>query len=171
MEEKGFIGYEYTTVVTKREMESFYMDYYPSFGWIYDSRLPSVKGFGWIQLKFKRNRRIENKTEIKKLQRQFEKTLKQIESLELKKYVKASIVAYTIGIVGTGFMAGSVFSIVAENVVLCAILGVIAFIGWGLPYFLYKNIFNDAKEKIDPEIDEKYDEINETCKKASTLIS
>jgi len=168
MEEK-FVGYEYTEVEVKRELESFYMDYYPSFGWEFDSRTPSLKSIIDIKLKFKRNREIKNKTEVMKQQRQFEKTIKEIQKLEMSKVIKASAVAYVVGIIGTAFMAGAVFSVLASNIVLCVVLGIIGCIGWVIPYWLFKNISKKMTENVEPEIDGKYDEINEICKKATDL--
>lgn len=169
MNENEFVGYEYTTVVAKRELESFYMDYYPSFGWEFDNRTPSIKGFNWIQLKFKRNRRIEKKTELMKLQRQFESSIEQIQKLEMSKVLKASTVAYIVGIIGTAFMAGSVFSVVGGAIVPCIILGAVGFIGWAASYVSYRNISKNMTDKIEPLIDKKYDEINEICKSAASF--
>jgi len=171
MGETEFIGYEYVEISAKRELESFYLDYYPNFGWQFENRALSVKGLPYIQLKFKRNRKIKNKTELNKLQRQFEKILAEIRKLEFSKVLKASTVAYIVGIVGTGFMAGSVFSVVGGNIPLCAILGVIAFIGWSLPYLFYKNISKNMTEQVAPVIDTKYDEINDICEKALKLFN
>ena len=169
MENIGFIGYEYVEISAKREIESFYLDYYPSFGWQFENRTLSIKGLNYIQLKFKRNRKINNKIELNKLQKQFEKVLEEIKKLEFSKILKASTIAYIVGVIGTAFMAGSVFSIVAENVLLCAILGVIAFVGWSIPYLFYKNISEKMTEQVEPLIEEKYDKINDICEKALKL--
>lgn len=46
------------------------------------------------------------------------------------------------GMVGTAFMAGATFAVTAREpmIWLCIVLAVPGFIGWVLPYFLYKKL-------------------------------
>lgn len=44
------------------------------------------------------------------------------------------------------------------------------FLGWGLPYFLYRMGVRKQTEKMTPLIEEKYDEIYEICEKGSKLL-
>ena len=69
-------------------------------------------------MKFKRDRKVRNKAELTRLQRQFDSCVSEIESLERSKYLRASVFAYIIGVVGTAFMAGSVFAYLADMLVL-----------------------------------------------------
>ncbi len=106
----GFIGYEYMEVAADRQMEAVYADSYPSFGWRLDACTPCVQGLTRVTMKFKRDRKIRNKAELTRLQRQFESGAAEIAALEKSKTLGASAAAFLIGIVGTAFMAGSVFS-------------------------------------------------------------
>lgn len=44
------------------------------------------------------------------------------------------------------------------------------FLGWILPYFLYKKIVRNQTEKLTPMIEAKYDEIYEICEKGNKLL-
>lgn len=69
---KNFIGYEYKEVTATSAMEDVFADGYPNFGWVLDGIVPSALGFSTVNLKFKRDRKIRNKAELSRLQRQFE---------------------------------------------------------------------------------------------------
>lgn len=166
----NFIGYEYKDVTVKCDMEALYADSYRNFGWILDGSTSAIQGINSVNLKFKRDRKIRNKVELTRLQRQFESCAKEIERLENSKSIGASITAYTIGIVGTVFMAGSVFSHLAGMLLLSIILAVPGFLGWILPYFCYVKIRNHKTEQINPLIDKQYDMIYKICQKANALL-
>ncbi|MDR3894493.1 MAG: hypothetical protein Q3Y17_17860 [Blautia sp.] len=80
------------------------------------------------------------------------------------------MIAYSVGSVGTVFMAGSVFSITADKLVPCIILAIPAFIGWVLPYLLYRGIIKKKTVQVTPLIDQKYDELYAVCEKANGLL-
>lgn len=166
----NFVGYEYKDVSVKRDMEALYTDSYQNFGWVLDGTSSSVKGIGSVNMKFKRDRKIRNKSELTRLQRQFECSAKEIEALENSKALGASSVAYTVGIVGTAFMAGSVFSYIGGMMLLSIILAIPAFVGWIIPYFCYTHILKGKTEKVTPYIEKQYDIIYEVCKKANLLL-
>lgn len=173
MRENSFIGYEYQDVTVKRSMASMIVDGYENFGWEVDSTGETVDNLTTVDkmvIKFKRDRKIRNKAELTRLQRNFDACMKDIESMENSKYLKSSAVAYGIGIIGTAFMAGSVFCITANMILPCIILAIPAFIGWVLPYFLYTSILKKKIIQITPLIDQKYDEIYTVCEKANALL-
>jgi hypothetical protein len=122
-------------------------------------------------MKFKRDRKIHNKAELTRLQRQFESCASEIERLEASKSIGASVFAYSTGIVGTAFIAGSVFSYLAGMVPLMIVLAVPGFIGWIVPYFGYLRIQKKKIEQVTPLIDQKYDEIYDVCEKANGLLN
>jgi len=171
-QKSNFIAYEYKDVTVRRDMEALYADSLPSFGWKLEGTSPALS-ISTVNLKFKRNRRITNKAELTRLQREFENHMSEIEKLEDSKMIAPSAVAYGIGIVGAAFMAGSVFAITAATplIPLCIILAVPGFIGWILPYFLFKKIKQSKTEKVSPLIDRQYDAIYETCEKANRLAN
>ena len=168
---RDFVGYEYKDVTVKRDLESVYIDGYTNFGWTLEDTSVPLQNIGSITLKMKRDRKMRNKAELVRLQRQFESCLSEIEKLELSKSLGASVVAYIIGIVGAALMAGAVFSYLAGMVPLMIILALPAFAGWTVPYFLYMKLQRKKTDEVTPLIDKKYDEIYEVCEKANGLLA
>lgn len=165
-----FIGYEYREINIDRSLESMYVDGYENFGWTLENISHPTIGTNTVAMKFKRDRKIRNKAELTRLQRQFDSCVNEISSMEKSKSNSASIIAYSVGLIGTAFMAGSTFAVVAEHIILCIILAVPAFIGWILPYFLYKSTYAKKALKVTPLIESKYDEIYEVCERANSLL-
>lgn len=169
--DNNFVGYEYKDVTVKRNMESVYADGYSNFGWSLEGTSTPIQNVGSVTIKFKRDRKIRNKAELGRLQRQFDSCVAEIERLEFSKIVGASAAAYSIGLIGTAFMAGSVFAYLANMLPLSVILAIPGFAGWIIPYFSYRSISRKKIDKVAPLIDQKYDEIYEVCEKASGLVN
>lgn len=66
-----------------------------------------------MTLRLKRDRKIVNKTELTRLQRNFEACVREIQSLENSKTSKATIWALAAGVIGTAFIACSTFAVTA----------------------------------------------------------
>lgn len=169
--EKHFVGYEYKDITVKRSMEPVYADGYVHFGWSLEGITTPVQNVGAVTLKFKRDRKIRNKAELTRLQRQFDACATDIETLERSKVIAASAVAYVIGVIGTAFMAGSVFAYIHDLLPLSIILAVPGFAGWIAPYLCYCSISKKKTNRVTPLIDQKYDEIYEVCEKANGLLA
>lgn len=175
MEEKNrntFIGYEYKELTVSVELASLYLDCYESFGWNQDENFPTKTGVQTVTLRLKRDRKIVNKVELTRLQRNFEACIREIEQLEQSKTTAAKIWAMTVGIIGTAFIAGSVFAVTHEPPVvwLCILLAIPGFLGWILPYFLYRGRKEKQIQKVQPLIEAKQDEIYEVCEKGHSLL-
>lgn len=169
---ENFIAYEYKELNVKEELASFYLDCYENFGWQQDEKFPPQKNGDHMQLKLKRNRKIVNKMELTRLQRHFEASMDEIAELEKSKTNQATMTSITIGILGTAFMAGSVFAMTADPPIiwLCILLAIPAFAGWIAPYFVYNKVKKEKIKKITPYIETKYDEIYEICEKGHALL-
>ena len=88
-----------------------------------------------------------------------------------KKKSKGSVVEYTLGIIGTGLVAGSVFSFLAGFTVAMILLAVPGFVAWSTAYFAYLKLLEKTADEINPIINEKYDEIYDIGKKAYLLLA
>lgn len=168
---KNFVGYEYKEIIAESSRVSFLLDGYECFGWELDENIePSYQKNAVLHLK--RNRKIINKTELTRLQRNFEACVKEIEALEKSKTSAATMYALIVAIIGTAFMAGSTFAVTAQphHIILSILLAVPGFIGWIIPYFLYRKVAGKQTEKIVPLIEQKYDEIYEICEKGNKLL-
>lgn len=169
--QKSFVGYEYKEIAADGSMTSLLLDGYESFGWELDENF-TIDSRGGKVIRLKRNRKILNKMELTRLQRNFEACVNEIQTMEKNKTSKATVYALVCGIIGTAFMAGSTFAVTAQSphIVLCIILAVPGLIGWILPYLLYKKTVGKETEKMTLLIEEKYDEIYEICEKGNKLL-
>lgn len=165
-----FKGYEYKDVTVKKTMQSLYADSLSNFGWSEEGTSEAPAKIDSIIMKFKRNRKIRNKAELTRLERHFESCISEIESLEQSKKTMAVIVAGIVGVIGTAFMAGSVFAVTGGNIPLCIILAIPGFIGWIIPYFIFQKISSRKTKEVNPLIDQKYDELYDVCEKANSLL-
>lgn len=176
---REFVAYEYKEICVDRNRLSFMLDGYENFGWKVDGNINGSTDTGRNPhfqnkrtLHLKRNRKIVNKMELTRLQRNFEACVNEIEALEKAKTSKATMYALAVGLVGTAFMAGATFAVTAEppHIILCIILALPGFIGWALPYFIYKKVAAKQTEKMNRLIEEKYDEIYSICEKGNRLL-
>lgn len=178
MEEQGknFIGYEYKEIVAEIGQASFLLDGYECFGWKLDEKLAENRDNPAYQkktvLRLKRNRKIINKMELTRLQRNFEACANEIQSLEKAKTSKATIWALIIAFIGTAFMAGATFAVTAPqpHYILMTMLALPGILGWIFPYFIYRRIVVKQTEKMNVLIEIKYDEIYEICEKGNKLL-
>ena len=169
---REFTSFEYKEIQVPEDKASFYLDCYENFGWTVDDKFPLQRTGEKMQIKMKRNRKIVNKVELTRLQRNFEASMDEIDSLEASKTNAATALSIATGVIGTGFMAGSVFAVTHEPPViwLCILLAIPAFIGWITPYFLYRSIEAKRSAQIQPMIEAKQDEIYELCEKGHNLL-
>lgn len=176
---KEFVAYDYKEICTDRDKVSFMLDGYENFGWeadgnVYDSteavHNPHHQKKAILHLK--RNRRIINKTELTRLQRNFEACVNEIELLERSKTSKATSYALALGVVGTAFMAGATFAVTAQqpHIILCILLAIPGFIGWIFPFFVYKKVVREQTKKVKVLIEQKYDEVYSICEKGNKLL-
>ena len=171
-EQKDFVGYEYKEITGPDSRVSQYLDCYECFGWQADGNLPAGSRMGQTTIRMKRDRKIVNKMELTRLQRHFEACAKEIQTLEKSKTFAASIWALVVGIIGTAFMAGATFAVTHAPPLslLCILLAVPGFLGWILPYFLYRRIAAGQARKLQPVIEAKEEEIYAICEKGHSLL-
>ncbi|MBQ8640021.1 MAG: hypothetical protein IJ468_12715 [Lachnospiraceae bacterium] len=175
---KNFVAYEYKEVIASNSNASMMLDVYECFGWEVDGNMPGgmetsgIPHVPKVYIRLKRDRRIVNKMELTRLQRNFEACMKEIETLERNKNSMATMYALIVGLIGTVFMAGSVFAVTAQppHIGLCILLAIPAFLGWLFPPFLYAKLVEKERLRITPLIEAKYDEIYELCEKGSKLL-
>lgn len=177
---KEFVGYEYKEVIADKSRVPLLLDGYENFGWEADGNIYEYYGESKnpqrqnkVILRLKRNRKIVNKMELTRLQRNFESCVREIDMLEKSKASAATVYALIIAVIGTAFMAGATFAVTAQppHVILCILLAIPGFIGWILPYFVYKSVVGKRTEKVATLVEEKYDEIYEICRKGNRLLS
>lgn len=166
-----FVAYEYTTVRADRDLESLYRDAYRNFGWVVDGYASNVPGTSAVTLKLRRDRRIKNRALVLELQRKCQHALDSISSLERSKSTTAMAVSLGTGIVGSAFLAGSVFSLEADLTALSIVLGAIGLLGWVAGYVTHGRVKAKKTAQVTPLIDQQYDVVYETGEQAAHLLS
>lgn len=79
MQKNSFIAYEYLTQTVSPSMQATYVDGYANFGWQLQE---SKEGLHGVTLAFKRDRSITHKSELNRLQKQFEQQMAHVVRLE-----------------------------------------------------------------------------------------
>ena len=172
MSEHIIDSFDYLKVTVDEQLCSQYMDGYRRFGWKQDENMQSEKNMGKVTLHMKRSRHIINKVELARLQQHYESCMKEIAMLEASKDSVPAMVSISCGLVGCGFVAGSVFAVTNTPPIvwLMILLAIPGFFLWGASYFSYKMVKKRRIKKINPLIEAKYDEAYEVCDKAFRLL-
>lgn len=186
-ETRDFVAYEYISINVTSSKEALYTDCYENFGWRLTSNGSSglvdkedyyinnsnINGNKLVNLKFKRDRKIPNKAKIVTLQNKCENGLKELNRLEKEPNSKGSMYAVINSVIGTIFLAISVFSITATHPIywLGVITGIVGLICWFLSYPIYKKI-KVKQEAINTSlIEEQYTMIYDSCEQAQKLLN
>lgn len=169
---RDFVGYEYKELTAPGDKFSLYLDGYENFGWRVDPNVPQRQEHGLITVTVKRDRRIINKAELTRLQRNFDACVQEIEALERAKTTGPLILALTVGLIGTVFMALSVFAVTAQppHTAACVLFGVPGIAGWVAPVFIYQRRLHRRIREIAPLIEEKLDEAYHLCERGHQLL-
>lgn len=153
-------------------MASLYTDAYRCFGWVLiysgESGLTQASS-NKIVLKFKRHRKIRNKGELTRLQRNFDACADEISEMEESKTDTANKVSYGASLVGSVFMCCSVLLSAASQAAVSILIAIPGILGWLSSGFLYNAVKKKKTEEVEPLIEEKYDEIQQVCQKANGL--
>ena len=175
---QAFAAYEYKESTVERRRVSEYLDGYESFGWdLNDANEapavhPGVPGAErMITLHMRRDRRIVNRVELTRLQRQFEACMKEIQTLEGSRDVHATICSLCTGIVGLALLLCAAFTAIASRAltwlnVLPALPGVIL---CALAYPVYRRVYRKREREVVPLVDAKREEICTLCEKGQRL--
>lgn len=182
-ETKDFVAYEYLSLNVNSSKFPLYLDCYENFGWILvnnaalvdkeDYYINNYNSKGLVNIQFKRDRKIKNKTQLTSLQRKLEASLKEIEKLEKEPNTDGIVKSMSVGVIGTIFLAISVFLITVTNplYILSVISGIIGIVGWILPYFVYKKVKLNKEHDNLALIEEEYNSVYDCCEQARKLIN
>ena len=163
--------YDWKEITVNKDMETACTENYENFGWeLVNSSFP-YHGALTVALKFKRDMNIRNKEELNKLEEQFEKGFREIQRIERRKRYGIVIPSVATGITGLALFFGAIFSFASGNAQLGVILLIPAVVGMALAsYFSFVFLARKNKQVI-PQINKKYQEINEVCEQARSLAT
>ncbi|MGC3955469.1 MAG: hypothetical protein QM804_14675 [Propionicimonas sp.] len=171
-----YVAYEYLTVQADRELELLYRDTYRSFGWIIEATAGGPLGGGTpnpatVTLKLKRDRRLRNRPLVNELQRKAEGALAAIRDLEKSRTSTAVATALGIGILGSAFLAGSVFAIEAGLWLLSVPLGAVGLLGWLAGWLAHGKVKARRTSQTAPLIDRQYEIVYDASEQAARLLA
>lgn len=168
------ITFDYKTIKVKREMETIICDTYENLGWELTSSNSSEGSPFYVNLSFKRNRKIAKKVELLKLQEKVDSILANIENIQQKKKTAGVPEGITIGVIGTLVFGGGLsMAMVLQSVSYIiggSILGLvgisIGFLGW----FVHNKIKKKKVHKLQPILESEFDKLSDICEEANKMI-
>lgn len=169
MDVNNYIAYEYLSLSVDSDMKMMYSDCYQNFGWQVVG-IDSSKHTDSMTIKFKRNRRVKHRTRLNSLQRKCETALENVYHLERSKSTQAVVVSLSVGLIGTAFMALSVFAFLENHIILTVILAIPGILGWAMPHFIFTSVKKKRSTKINEQIDSEYEIVYQTCDEAHKLL-
>lgn len=172
MENRDYISYEYKTKNVKLTDQTRMMDLYESFGWEVTQTNKAVNG---VLISFKRDRKLNHKQELSRLERKAEEYLDSLKHLEQSKTRGATIFAFTFGIICTLIFGGGMSMTLIENVKLSFMiigiaLGVIGMILCGMNYLIYKKMVEKKTKQVLPLIDEQDEQLANILEQGNDLL-
>ena len=165
--------YDYKTIKVKRNIETLVCDTYENLGWEL-TNTSSVEGsIFYVNLSFKRNRKIENKVELLKLQEKADSVISNIESLQNQKKNAGMVGALSTGIVGALIFGGGMSMSMLLKGVGFMIGGIaLGLVGAGvcaLAYPLFKKVNKKKNTALQPILESEFDKLGDICEQAVKL--
>lgn len=165
--------YDYKTIKVKRSIETIVCDTYDNLGWELTNTSSVESSLFYINLSFKRNRKIENKIELLKLQDKADEIIANIENLQNKKKSSGFVGALTTGIVGALTFGGGLSMTMLLSGIGYMIGGIaLGLVGAGIcavAYPLFKKINKKKNTEIQPLLESEFDKLSDICEQAATL--
>lgn len=196
---ESFVAYEYKDITLKRDSAALYTDCLSNFGWTlveeleYGYRPESMNGSlanksvnthahsvhtppdkidgpDMVVLKFKRNRNINNKLEIYRLEHKCEEALSVIGSLERRNSAYTMGTSLGAGIAGAAFLGLGVYSFVSSKIVMGVLLTIVGVVGWGIGFFAHGKVGQKKTAETEPVIQQQLDIAYSACEQAHALL-
>ena len=175
---EDYTVYEYVSINVRKNLVHKYIDFYKNFGWIHinnkekrDYYINDIPDLNTEEINFKRDRNINKKEELNKLQEKCEKAFLTIDNLEKMPQILAQVYSLNMGFIAAAFITISVLMAVNNNWCAMVICGIIGLIGCIFPYPIYKKVLEKKKEENKTKIEEQYSIINNVNGQAKEILS
>lgn len=167
------VTYDYKTVKVKRNIETLVSDTYQNLGWELTNTSSYEGSLFYINLSFKRDRKVNNKIELVKLQAEADDIVAKIDNLQSKMKNAGLVASLTEGSVGALVFGGGMSMCMLLSGVGYMIGGIaLGIIGAGicaLAYPLFKKVNMKKEAQIQPILESEYDKIADICDQAAKL--
>lgn len=168
------VTFDYKTIKVRRETEALVCDTYENLGWELTSTSSVEGSIFYVNLSFKRNRKVNNKVELLKLQDKADNIISNIQNLQNKKKNGGMIGSLTTGIIGTLVFGGGMSMCMTLTGVGFLIGGIaLGVVGAGIAAFAYpifKRTNRKLSSEIQPMIENEYDKLADVCEEAVKLV-
>ena len=167
--EKEITSYDYKTIRVRRQLEAMVTDAYEALGWGVVGSSVSEGGIYHVNLSFKRNRAIENKNALLKLQEKVDTTILNIEILLGKKKWAGMSAGVATGVVGSLTLGGGMAMVMKLGGVYLVGGIVLGLVGIGiclLGWLVGVKVKNHKRNKIDPMLEQEYNKLADICDEA-----
>lgn len=192
MSNETFVAYEYKNALVKRESVTMYTDCMANFGWTpveeheyqFAYNVPGyanpyaaqvlvekLDGADMVTLQFKRDRKMNNKLEINKLERKCAEALEAISNMEAKNNGYSTGTSLGLGIVGAAFIGFAVYSFISISAVLGVVLTIAGFAVSGIGFLAYRKVGKKRSAQTEPKIQEQLEIAYNTCEQAHALLA
>lgn len=167
------VTYDYKTIKVKREIETLVCDTYENLGWKL-SNTSSVEGsIFYVNLSFKRDRKIAGKVELLKLQEKADAIISNIENLQSKRKNAGMCESLSVGVLGTFVFGGGMSMTMllqgAGYMIGGIALGIVGAVVAGFAYPIFKRINKKKSVAIAPIIEGEYDKLADICEEAQKV--
>lgn len=168
------ITFDYKSIKVKREMETIVSDVYENLGWELTSSNTAEGSPFDVILSFKRNRKINNKINLLKIQQQIDLALNEIQVFQRKRKSAGTVTGITIGTAGVLTFGGGLSMTLCLSGIGFLIGGVaLSVVGVGIGVFgwwLAKKVKKIRSENITPIIESQLDNLSELCETAQKML-
>lgn len=169
--------YDYQEIITEKDNASFLLDSYEKFGWELEEHRIFIPAHNNVQtnkskviLKMKRNRKIVNKTELNRLQSNFEGCMREIDRMERSKTSVSTLTAVFMGTLGALVLLAAILLLLQDWFVFGIFFACLGALGCTLPVKVYREVLEQQTEKFAPLIQATYHEIDLILEKGNKLI-
>jgi len=146
--EKEFIAYEYKTVYVSKDRSQLFFDLIDNFGWEVTKK---ENCFSKVKVDLRRKYSQQTYGQIVEQEKTFFDSFDKLEKIKSTKKDSGTLISLTIGLIGTSFMAGAVFSFLASKIILMVSLAIPAFVLWAIAPLIYKKLVNKSQAKANIE--------------------
>ena len=185
----NFTAYEYKNITVKRAATTIYEDCLANFGWTLvdehehgmnpsginyapvNTPTPRTEDTAMVSMKFKRDRNINNKLELNRLERQCEAALASMDKVESKGNAYTMGVSLGTGIIGTVLLGFAIYGFRSANMVLGVIMLILGVVGWAVGFFANRKVSKTKATQTEPMIQEQMDIAYHACEQAHTLLA
>lgn len=167
------ISFDYKTIKVKRTMEAITADTYQALGWELSSTTIADRGLFYVNLSFKRDRNIANKSQLLKLQEKAEYSLLNIEKIFSKQKTAGVNAGVALGTTGTLVFGGGMSMVLLLEGVGYIVGGIaLGVVGIGLAaigFASYKKIRSKKRGQLEQILNDEYNNIAEICEHAHKI--